>query len=556
MQKNSDAEDFHESRSVVHDERAHSGALTAQLEDALDHLARYQLRSTGAVAAQLQDGLDLATQGVVLVDQKGRISAINLEALRLLHCANSAVCGQNFWDAVPDEVAEQHMAQTRQMVAELGHYSFRAYLGFEDQWLEYSFTRHADAFVVNLTDVTAIQKLQLALERSERYNQLLFSCNPNAMWIFDLLSLQVVAVNDAATAFYGITRKSFLRLKMGALFPDGEGSSLLSSLGPSSEPAEAQLTPQICKQRKGDGQLVLVELAYGPVLWRNHHAVLVNITDVTERHLADRALRRENMELENALASTTAELENKNRDLAAFTYALSNDLQGPLHTADGFASMLAEKYSAALEGPGLHYIKRIQASTRQLAGLVDDLRELVQLPQLLGAPESLNLSNLCDVLVGDLQGRHPAQRLTFEMAPGLKLTADRHLVTTALAHLLDNAWKFTSRKSESWIKVHLFVGDHLHERVLQISDNGPGFDSAYIGKLFNAFQRLHSSVEFPGNGLGLAIVKRVADRHGGKVWAETSSTGASFFMSFPRGGGPADENPQVATSEVQSTLKR
>ena len=535
MQKSSDAEHSRESRSVAPDEYAHSSA----------------------VALQLQDGLDLATQGVVLVDQKGRISAMNLESLRLLHCTNSAVHGQNFWDAVPDEVAEQHQAQTRQMVAESGHHSFRAYFGFEDQWLEYSFTRHADAFVVNLTDVTAIQKLQLALARSERYNQLLFVSNPNAMWIFDALSQRVVAANDAATAFYGIARKSFLRLKMGALFPDGEGASLLSSLGASSEPAVAQLTPQICKQRKGDGQLVLVELVYAPVLWRNHHAVLVSIADVTERHLADRALRRENMELEQSLASTKAELENKSRDLAAFTYALSNDLQGPLHAVDGFASMLAEKYSAALEGPGLHYINRIQASTQQLARLVDDLRELVQLPQPLDVPESLDLRTLCDALVGDLRGRHPSQRLTFEMEPSLMLTADRHLVTKALAHLLGNAWKFTSRKPESWIKVHLFAGDHLNERILQVSDNGPGFDAAYIGKLFNAFQRLHSSVEFPGNGLGLAIVKRVAERHGGQVWAETSSSGASFFMSFPRGGVPAaDDHPPAAAPGVQATLKR
>jgi len=70
--------------------------------------------------------------------------------------------------------------------------------------------------------------------------------------------------------------------------------------------------------------------------------------------------------------------------------------------------------------------------------------------------------------------------------------------------------------------------------VLQVSDNGNGFDPSYSDKLFTAFQRLHSAADFPGNGLGLAIVKRVAETHGGRVWAETSATGASFFMAFPQ----------------------
>ena len=496
-----------------------------------------------AITATLApQGIDLASQGIVMLDTNGRIKAINDKALRLLYCTASSAQGRNFWAAVPEDIAEQHEVSTLKEVAVSGHHSFQAHHEFEDHWLDYSFTRHFDGYVVNLTDVTAEHKLQRQLEQSERKSLLVFGANPNAMWIFDAESLRIVAVNEAATDFYGIARKAFLKLKVGALFPDGEGASLLTSLSRLSGPGDVQLTPQICKQKKGDGELVLVELACGRISSSDHHAVLVSVADVTERHLADRALRRENIGLEDALAANRAELEHTNRDLAAFTYALSHDLQGPLHAADGFASMLAEKYSSVLEGPGLHYVNRIQASTRQLAALVDDLRLLVQLPQLSGAMELLDLKTLCDPLLNDLRNRHSQRQLTVEIAPGLMLAADRHLVTAALAHLLDNAWKFTGKKADGWIKVDLLAGETPDERILQVSDNGSGFDPAYAGKLFTAFQRLHSSVEFPGNGLGLAIVKRVADRHGGQVWAETSSTGASFFMSFPKGavaGSPA-----------------
>ena len=78
-------------------------------------------------------------------------------------------------------------------------------------------------------------------------------------------------------------------------------------------------------------------------------------------------------------------------------------------------------------------------------------------------------------------------------------------------------------------------GKVVGERVLVVADNGVGFDPVYGGNLFTAFQRLHSSADFPGNGLGLAIIKRVAQIHGGTVWAESADkVGASFFMALPQ----------------------
>jgi light-regulated signal transduction histidine kinase (bacteriophytochrome) len=119
------------------------------------------------------------------------------------------------------------------------------------------------------------------------------------------------------------------------------------------------------------------------------------------------------------------------------------------------------------------------------------------------------------------------------------------MLITALACLLDNAWKFTSKKEQSWIKVDLKADPASGDMVLQVSDNGVGFDAAYSGKLFTAFQRLHSSADFPGSGLGLAIVRRVAHLHGGQAWAVSAEQGgASFFMALPqRADLPAPDSP-------------
>lgn len=89
------------------------------------------------------------------------------------------------------------------------------------------------------------------LEDSKRYNQLIFEANPNAMWVFDLTTLRIFAVNQAAVKFYGIARKVSMTLGMDALFPEGEGVELLSPLRPSTDDKDTQSEMRLCRQKNG-----------------------------------------------------------------------------------------------------------------------------------------------------------------------------------------------------------------------------------------------------------------------------------------------------------------
>ena len=486
---------------------------------------------TSTLLPRPSSALDLARDGMVLLDRAGQITEMNAEARRLLNCVDADLSGCDFWDAMLPDIAQPQQIAADRAMQQMEEHSFVAHSQFEGDWLEYSFKPYPAGYVVNLKDVTSVQSLKRSLAESEFTNRLLFKSNPNAMWVFDLASLNVIDVNLAAVDFYGISKSTFLTLKLGALFPDGSGAALFSSVRSA---GSASVALQICRQVKGDGSVVLVELACARMKWHNHKAMLVNLVDVTQRHLSDRALRRENAELEQKLSSQEERLKNALRDVSAMTFALSNDLQVPLHAANGFASMLDEKYGPLLDDAGRHYIKRIQASTRKMAGLVDDLRTLVQLPQLPGEPEKLEVALLCNVIIEDLRARHPHRAVTFEMNGAIGVVANKRLLVIALTCLLENAWKFTAKRHDGWIKVAVLPGDAPDELVLQVSDNGAGFDPDYCDKLFMPFQRLHSAADYPGNGLGLVTVKRVAERHGGRVWAESTPTGASFYMALPQ----------------------
>jgi signal transduction histidine kinase len=486
--------------------------------------------SEAAGSEGLLTGLELATQGIVVLDAGWRVVALNSTAQALLH-APGGLAGREFWEALAEPLADTHRAASEQALQQGAAHVFVAHDPFEDRWTEYSLRRHGSGAVVNLRDVSDTRQALLLLQGSEFCNHSLFDGNTQPMWLFDAESRRVLALNKMAAGFYGLPGDAAVLPQAEAFFPEGEAATWLASL----PDGDFQQQMRVCTQRRMNGEQVLVELACSTVFWFERPAVLVSVVDVGARHFADLQLQQRNEMLEQELAHQAAELQRSRQEIATFTHAMSDDLKAPLHVVSGFATTLAERYSAVLDEQGRHYLSRIRASTRQLAKLFDDLRTLAHLPAVPVSAGPVDLAPVCQRLIESWRKREPERQLMLEIPPALPVFGDRDLLVAAMDCLLDNAWKFTARKAQGWIQVALLPGASPGDSVLVVADNGVGFDAAYADKLFTAFQRLHSSADFPGGGLGLAIVKRVAERHGGTVWATTADNGgASFFMALPQ----------------------
>lgn len=240
---------------------------------------------------------------------------------------------------------------------------------------------------------------------------------------------------------------------------------------------------------------------------------VVHVEDITERKKA---------EAHAAAAS---------KELESFSYSVAHDLRAPLRAINGFTQILVKHHAQGMSDDAKECFAEVCASSKRMGQLIDDLLSLSQVGRAALVREDVDLSEMAREISGKLQQSAPAREAEFVVQDGLLAQGDRRLIMIALENLLGNAWKYTGKHARARIEVGA-VNDGSHNGFF-VRDDGDGFDMAYAGKLFGAFQRLHSADDFEGTGIGLATVQRIVQRHGGSVRAEGKpGAGATFYVTL------------------------
>lgn len=243
------------------------------------------------------------------------------------------------------------------------------------------------------------------------------------------------------------------------------------------------------------------------------------------------ALRNTRGEAE-ALRPRVRQLEMQLRQLEAFSWSVSHDLRAPLRVIDGFARIVLEDHGSQLDSAGRTDLGRVLAASARMERMIDALSTLSRLSNQPLVSTPVELDRLATEILATLARQEPSRVVRVSCEPGLRAEGDPALLRILLQNLLDNAWKYSSKRPEARIRFDA----HRDERgrtVYCVADNGVGFDAMQADRLFGAFQRLHANEDYPGTGIGLAVARRIVERHGGSIWAEsTPGDGCRFYFTL------------------------
>ena len=243
--------------------------------------------------------------------------------------------------------------------------------------------------------------------------------------------------------------------------------------------------------------------------------------------------------LEQQLEFTVESLKRSNERLTEFTYVASHDLNEPLRKVATFSKLLSQRLGQNIEGGVKDYLLRIENSIQRMQLLLENLLIYSRVSKPVGRLEQVQLNTVMREAQRDLEGLIAAKGVTLKIGDLPVIDGDGGQLRQVFLNILSNAIKFQPADSAPVISV-----SHHHEvpssdslskfEVIDIADNGIGFDPQYSDKIFELFQRLHARHEYEGTGIGLAIVQRAMENHKGFVKVKSQpGKGSVFSLYFP-----------------------
>lgn len=238
-------------------------------------------------------------------------------------------------------------------------------------------------------------------------------------------------------------------------------------------------------------------------------------------------------ENEHELRNNIHQLNRSNTDLEQFAYIASHDLQEPVRKMIFYSDYFNRQYSHLTDAKGTVYLQNMLQASNRMRNLINDLLSYSKIRKEATVFEQVKLQEVAAITLQDLELTIKEKNATITIDPLPAVEGDFGQLTQVFQNMVSNALKYS--KDELPLHLHIFAHtDSLEMVQLHFKDNGIGFDTKYLSKMFTLFQRLHGKDEYEGTGFGLAICKKIVDLHNGTIEADSKpGEGADFIVSLP-----------------------
>ncbi len=236
--------------------------------------------------------------------------------------------------------------------------------------------------------------------------------------------------------------------------------------------------------------------------------------------------------LQHQLVEQNEELLRSNRELEQFAYVVSHDLQQPLQSVTGFVKLLQLKYETTLDEVAQDYLNRIHETGSRMQRLIQDLLAYAQIGKQEQEFQLLECSDILDQVLNNLQGAIASTdaNITYESLPAIQ--GDETQLIQLFQNLISNGIKFVPANTTPVI--HITTTQQNNYWRISVCDNGIGIQPEYVERIFEIFQRVHSTQKYPGTGIGLATCKKIVEHHDGQIWVESQlDVGTTFYFTLP-----------------------
>ncbi len=237
-----------------------------------------------------------------------------------------------------------------------------------------------------------------------------------------------------------------------------------------------------------------------------------------------------------------------------FAYSVFHDLKNPAIGLTGLIRHLNKKYADLFDEKGKMWCRQIMTTSEQINLLVENVNCLITTTETPLRFEEANLEEICGNIREEFSSQFTDLEIIWsvpEPAPIIKI--ERLTITRVLRNFIDNALKYGGDNLTTIEIGYLDSGD---SHIISVRDDGNGFNDEEREVIFQTFYR-NAKPGIAGTGLGLAIVKEIAEKHGGKAWAEPGMEGgATFYISISKNFNESSEPSDASTNNVTGDRAR